>query len=103
LLGENRIKENDEPLTDLAIVIFGLGIFGANTAFKTAKRRESYSWSSNGYLSQMEWGYALALFAHLRRELSPKWIDHLTPNVKSDFLLGQQFTLANSDTVFKKH
>ena len=102
LLGENRIKENDEQLTDLTMVIFGLGIFGANAAFKTTQTLESYSWSSHGYLSQMEWGYALALFAHLRREQSPKWINHLTPNVKSDFLLGQQFILANPDTIFKE-
>ena len=102
LLGENRIKENNEPLTDLTMVIFGLGIFGANVAFKTTQTFESYGWSSGGYLSQMEWGYALALFAHLRQEQSPKWINHLTTNVKSDFLLGQQFILANPDAVFKE-
>ncbi len=101
LLGEKRIKENDEPLTDLTTVIFGLGVFNANAAFQTTKTFESYSWESHGYLSQMEWGYALALFAHVRAEQSPKWIHCLTPNVKSDFLLGQQFILDNPDIVFQ--
>lgn len=101
LLGENRIRENDEPLTDLTTVIFGLGVFNANVAFQTTKTFESYGWESSGYLTQMEWGYALALFAHLRGERSPEWIHLLTPNVKSDFLLGQKFILDNPNIVFK--
>jgi len=36
LLGENRMNDNNEPLTDLTTVVFGLGIFNANEAFKTS-------------------------------------------------------------------
>ena len=102
LLGENRLEVNNEPLTDLTTVVFGLGIFNANDAFQTSKTFQYYSWKSNGYLSQPQWGYALALFAHLRGENSPSWIDHLTPNVKGDFLQGQRFILDNPDLVFQK-
>jgi hypothetical protein len=74
-----------EPLTDLTTMIFGLGIFNANATFQTFKDFVSYGWKSQGYLSQIQWGYALVLFAHVRGEHSPDWISRLTPNVKSDF------------------
>jgi len=114
LLGEDRIDENDEHLTDLTAVIFGLGIFNANAAFQTFTTIKTYGWRSQGYLSQIQWGYALALFAHLRGEsnvsgesngrnaTSPAWIDHLTPNIKSDFLQAQRFIAANSDLIFQR-
>lgn len=35
LLGENRIEVNNEPLTDLTTILFGLGIFNANAAFQS--------------------------------------------------------------------
>jgi hypothetical protein len=100
LLGENRIEENNEYLTDLTTVIFGLGIFTANSAFQTYKGIDYYGWKSQGYLTQMQWGYSLALFTRLRGEKSPDWMNHLTPNVKSDFLQGQSFIEANPDLVF---
>ncbi|MDO6432662.1 hypothetical protein Q4E93_18800 [Flavitalea sp. BT771] len=101
LLGENRINVNNEPLTDLTTIIFGLGIFNANVAFQTFRNFDSYGWQSNGYLSQTQWGYALALYAYVRGEKSPAWIDHLTPNVKRDFSKGQQFILDNLRIVFQ--
>ncbi|MEO6540778.1 MAG: hypothetical protein ABIN74_07315, partial [Ferruginibacter sp.] len=42
LLGEERIEFNDESLTDLTPVIFGLGIFNANAAFKEHKSYDGY-------------------------------------------------------------
>ena len=101
LLGENRIQTNNEPLTDLTTMIFGLGIFNANAAFQTFKDYSSYGWKSQGYLSQIQWGYALGLFAHVRGEHSPDWIRHLTPNVRSDFFLAQQFIADHPDIVFQ--
>lgn len=101
LLGEKRIEINNEPLTDLTTIIFGFGIFNANVAFRTFKDFNSQGWSSQGYLSQMQWGYALALFAYIRGQMSPEWIKHLTPNIKSDFLRAQRFILDNSEIVFQ--
>lgn len=101
LLGEDRIKNNNEYLTDLTTVVFGLGIFNANGAFQTFKNIEYSGWQSLGYLSQPQWGYALALFASLRTEHSPEWIMHLTPNIKKDFLQGQQFIIDNPELIFK--
>src|SRR5574338_1674549 len=59
LLGERRRIFNDEALTDLTPVIFGLGIFNANSSFKEHKTFNSYGYNSIGYLKQREWGYAL--------------------------------------------
>lgn len=85
LLGEKRIEENNEDLTDLLTIIFGLGIFNANVSFQTKSSFGLWGWSKSGYLSQMEWGYSLALFAHIRGEENPSWIQFLSPNIKSDF------------------
>jgi hypothetical protein len=86
LLGEERLNENDEQLTDLATVAFGLGVFNANAAFVTFQDFQSHGWQKLGYLKQMDWGYVLALFARLRVENDPGWAKHLCKNVKSDFV-----------------
>jgi hypothetical protein len=101
LLGENRIAENDEPITDLTTIFFGLGIFNANAAFKTFADSKYYGWSSAGYLTQMEWGYALALFAYIRGEQQPDWAEHLCKNVKADFIQGQNFICENEEKIFQ--
>ena len=95
LLGENRMEENDEKMTDMTTMFFGMGIFNANAAFKTFNS----GWSSSGYLTQMEWGYVLALFAQIRNETQPDWLQHLCTNVKADFLKSQRY-IANSRTRF---
>jgi hypothetical protein len=102
LLGESKMATNDERLTDLTTIFFGLGIFNANAAFQTFNDARSYGWSQSGYLTQMEWGYALALFAYLRQESTPTWADHLAKNVKGDFIRGKNFITANEDLIFQK-
>ena len=103
LLGEGRIDENDEPLTDFTTVVFGLGIFNANTAFREHKSFDSYGHNSSGYLKQREWGYALALYAYFRNEEKPTWLKHLTANIKSDFKKSMDFIQANKDSVFTQY
>ena len=49
----------------------------------------------------MEWGYGLALFAYIREEKNPDWINHLTLNVKSDFKQGMLFIENNEELLFK--
>jgi hypothetical protein len=94
LLGEGRLEENNEQLTDLNTIIFGVGVFNANTAFSTHQDFRSSGWQKLGYLTQMDWGYALALFARLRRETDPVWAEHLCKNVRSDFLKNQLYLAA---------
>jgi len=91
LLGEERIEKNNEPLTDLMTIVFGLGIFNANVSFREYKAFNSWGYSSTGYLKQREWGYSLALFARLRGEKDPDWTKYLTRNIRSDFSKSQAY------------
>lgn len=102
LLGEGRIEGNNEQLTDLTTIIFGLGIFNANSAFQFNSDKEKTSWSNLGYLSQMEWGYALALYAYIRGERGPDWITHLSKNVKVDFMRSERFIYENENEILKR-
>jgi len=102
LLGENNIEENNEKLTDLTTMIFGLGIFNANAAFQTFRTIDSSGWRKMGYLSQMEWGYALSLLAHIRGEKTPDWIEYLTLNIKGDFKQGERFIDNNKELLFQQ-
>jgi len=101
LLGENRMDQNDEPLTDLTTIFFGFGIFNANAAFQTFNDSKYYGWSQAGYLTQMQWGYSLALFAYIREENQPDWLKHLCKNVKADFIQAQNFISNNESGIFK--
>ncbi|HXB05776.1 MAG TPA: hypothetical protein VNW04_01635 [Puia sp.] len=88
LQGEGRIAALDEPLTDLTTLIFGLGIFNANAVFTS---QNLHITGKNARLTQMEWGYALAVFARFRNEKNPAWANHLVKNIKSDFGKSEQY------------
>ena len=66
--------EAEEFATDLAMVFFGFGIFGGNQSFQFMQYRDdatgTQGWSTRraGYLSQNEWGFALAVRALLLEE-----------------------------------
>jgi hypothetical protein len=102
LLGEKRVAFNDESLTDLTTVLFGIGLFNANCAFREIKTFDVKGHNTLGYLKQREWGYALALYAYYRREVNPAWINYLTPNIRSDFKKSSSYIYANTDKVFKE-
>ena len=90
LLGQQRIspdEEDQEPLTDLLTVFFGLGLFSANNVI-----HENYwndgplsGWSigRRGYVTMEMYGYAFALYALARGETSPKWLSQLRLDVRS--------------------
>ena len=101
LLGEERLKKNNETLTDLTTIIFGLGIFGANSAFQFRNSFDSWGYSRVGYLTQMDWGYGLALLAFIKKEKSPDWSKFLTLNVKSDFEQSERFIDKNRNLILK--
>jgi len=76
-----------EPLNDLLTVYLGFGIFAANSAFRFEQHQDNTSqgWSARrlGYLSEEDFGYALARFAFERQEVKPAWRSFLATNVKS--------------------
>lgn len=72
LLGEARLEENDEYLTDLCAIAYGFGIFIGNTRhnFSSFATSGGYGWqsSSQGYLPEQVIAYAMAWLATARQE-----------------------------------
>ncbi|TMQ98961.1 hypothetical protein ETD83_18765 [Actinomadura soli] len=106
LLGEDRIspdRKDGERLTDLLTVFFGFGVFTTNAVMRfgevakrgftvhplgylddrmlNAARNDGYS--RLGYLTQREFGYAMACYAWLRHETRPAWAVHLDPGPRA--------------------
>ncbi|MBD8387071.1 hypothetical protein [Dysgonomonas sp. BGC7] len=100
LLGEDKIVENDEYLTDLATVFFGFGIFSANSSFHFFKQSDRWGYNSTGYLKFDEWAYCLALFAFLRYEDNPEWSKHLNLTIKKEFDRCMKYMLENEQDIF---
>ena len=101
LLGENKIEENDECLTDLAAVFFGFGIFTANASFQFYQENDRWGYTAVGYLKHDEWAYSLALFAFLRNEDNPEWLNFLNPTVRKEFERNIAYMIENEDEIFK--
>lgn len=92
LLGGGLVERDApdmEPLTDLITVYRGLGIFTANCANVFSQHSDGtyHGWSVQrlGYLSEPTYGYALAVFASMRRERNPRWLRYLKLNVRTYF------------------
>ena len=73
-------RADHEPLTDLATVHFGLGIFTANASFEFSQDDQWRSVRRLGYLTEPMFGYGLACHAWLRGERRPDWARHLDTN-----------------------
>jgi hypothetical protein len=98
LLADGRItaaQQDQEPLTDLLTVFFGLGIFSANAAFEYAREvRGQYSYTSAtrlGYLTEPMYGYGLARYAWLRGETDPEWARYLDTNPRAFLKHGLRY------------
>lgn len=94
LLGEQRIsrdRSDQEQLTDLATVFFGLGVFTANAAFDYSQSQRGWQTSHLGYLGEAMFGYALAYYADLRGEGNPPWSGALDVNPRSYMRKGMRF------------
>ena len=72
LLGDNRIEENDEYLTDLTAIAYGFGIFIGNSRFNFSSfsSGSSFGWQSGaqGYLPEQIIGYAMAKLSYMKQE-----------------------------------
>ncbi len=103
LLGSRALtaaEEDHEPLTDLATVYFGMGIFNANSVIVDEQWTSAGGWSGwsmgrAGYLDEATFGYALALFAWLRGENKPAWFRDLRPGVRTVSRQGLRYLIRN--------
>lgn len=93
-----------EQVTDLLPVFLGVGILGANaTITDTSGYEGGWSWwsvSRQGYLSSIQLGYALALFAFMRGEVWPEWAGHLRPDAAETLGAGVRYLSRTGDSLF---
>lgn len=88
LLGENRIIENDEYLTDLTAIVFGFGVFIANAKFQFSSGMKSgFGWQmqSQGYLPEQVTAYAMASLALKKKETAYPYQTYLDTSVATYF------------------
>ncbi len=84
-------EENEEFATDLATVFFGFGLFGGNQAFvfqqftDSATGTQGWSAKRSGYLTQNEWGFALAVRAMLTGEDTGAVEKYAVDGLKANF------------------
>lgn len=97
-------EADHEQVTDLLPVFLGTGIFAANATLKTKAwsegRMEYWSYSRQGYLSSIELGYALAVFAHFRGEERPPWAKHLRADAAVTLRDGLRYLRQTGNTLF---
>lgn len=84
LLGEGRIDENDEELTDLNCIALGFGIFIGNSIFNFQQWQGSshQGWQANkqGYIQEEVAAYALAFFNNYQLNQTD-WHRHLNKSM----------------------
>jgi hypothetical protein len=100
LLGENRIDENDEHLTDLLTVALGFGIFMGNSYFYFSQwsARSRYGWQmrKKGYLPEQVIAYAMAWLAQYRNE-DLSWKQYLNKTMLKYFNQSCAYIEQNAD------
>ncbi len=88
LLGEHRILENDEYLTDLTAIALGFGIFIGNARFQFASGTNgSFGWQmrSQGYLPEQLIAYVMASLSLKKQETNTNYTEHLTTTLQGYF------------------
>jgi hypothetical protein len=101
LFGERRIsadRQDHEPLTDLATIYLGMGVFTANAAFNFGRIfgygiEPVSGWHSRrlGYMTEQMFGYALARYAVYRGERDPAWAKYLDTNPRAYMKQGVRY------------
>lgn len=99
------VDDDHEPLTDLATVFFGLGVFNANSIVSDTQWStggwSGWSVGAHGYLPEEVFGYAFSVFAWIRRESKPEWARYLRPNVRSVFRKGIKYLFSSGSTAYR--
>ena len=109
LIGEDRLDDEEddhEYLADLTTIFFGLGIFTANSLFMfeqfTNTNYQGWRQQRAGYIEEDTAGYALALYAYLRNETNPAWMNLVNRNVRYYMKKSLKFLEKTNDTSLSK-
>ena len=99
-------EDFEEPATDFLALFLGFGIFLANSAYQFSQYAgvDSQGWSSRsqGYLSQDELVYGLALFAELKGLQDESVVAHLDTHLRSFFRKSRRDIKINFAAEFQK-
>jgi len=102
LLGEYRMEDNDEHLTDLTAIAFGFGIFMGNSFFKFEQwhgnTHHGWQMQKKGYLPEQVIAYAMAWLAHYRNE-DISWKHYLNKTILKYFERSYQYIAQNKSTI----
>jgi hypothetical protein len=98
--------EVDAPqLAELLLIYLGVGIIAVNhSILEETYRAGDMTWwrmQRTTTLTPMDFGYALALFAHVRGEHEPAWAAQLRPDAQDVMKKGLRFLEKTGDTVFR--
>lgn len=100
LLGENRIEENDEYLTDLTAIAYGFGIFLGNSRFQHSKfqniSHSGWQISSQGYLPEQVIAYAMVWLSNNRNE-STEYKEYLNKEMTKFFTQNIEYLQTNNE------
>jgi len=103
LLGEGRLEENDEELTDLNTIALGFGIFTANSIFRFEQWQgiSNQGWQANksGYIPEQVATYALALLTNYQKIEKPSWAKYLNKSVRSMFDKNMLYLKKTNDNI----
>ncbi len=99
LLGENRIEENDEYLTDLTAITYGFGIFLGNSRFQHSKfqniSHSGWQMSSQGYLPEQVIAYAM-VWLSIHRNESTEYENYLNNGMRKFFTQNIEYLKTNN-------
>jgi hypothetical protein len=107
LMGEGRMDGSEfdnEILTDLTVIHFGLGIFLANTprAWDGAYRKwPGTDFRKPEYMNAPMYGWALAHLAHFREEAKPAWAKYLNSSARTNLFQGIRYLNATGDSSYR--
>jgi hypothetical protein len=94
LLGENRIEENDEYLTDLTAIAYGFGIFIGNSKFQhtTFQNSGNFGWqmTSQGYLPEQIIAYSMVWLSKFRNETT-EYKQYLNKSMTKYFIQSEEY------------
>lgn len=109
LMGEGRVSADEydnELLTDLTTVFFGMGLFLANSPRNWMSQYTKWPGTDLNkpeYMTPPMFGYALAHLAWFRNEERPAWSAHLHWNARPYLKQGMRFLFKTSESAFKPH
>lgn len=102
LLGGNFVKANDpdmEPLTDLACIYFGFGLFLANTS---VINHDNSLFTKTGYLPSEVIGYTNALLCFITGKNCDDYSPYLNQNTNEIFISDFQYLQKTNDTLLDR-